>query len=211
MLSAPALNTPPSAASPNPYYDRSQFTRLAVQLLDYFTHDGDEALPGLAIPLANNARFIQGTLIECRIDPAVESWLHNTSVVVNLMIPQLTREEMSAVWQRIGAAPCFGTLSPQQRSWIGLWSAVTRRDAASMLQQANAMLPDALATVGPMHTEYILMCALLGAVVQNDQATAQQLWTRYAPGLYQSYQPILAARLLAAHAYAGAPIPYLPR
>ena len=125
------------------------------------------------------------------------------------MLPQLTREEMSAVWQRVGASPCFGTLSAQQRNWIKLWAAVTRRDAAGMLQQASAMLPEALATVGPLHTEYILLCALLGAVAQSDHATAQQLWVRYAPDLYQAYKPALVARLLAAHAYLGKPIPYL--
>ena len=209
MLSAPAPDRSASSASENPYYHRSQYTRTAVQLLDYFIRDGNEALPGVDIAMANNARFVQAAFIECRIDPATETWLRDTSAVMNLMIPQLTREEMSAVWQRIGAAPCFGTLSPQQRSWLALWSSVTRRDAAGMLQQSTALLPDALATVGPMHTEYLLLCALLGAVVQNDHNTAQHLWARYAPGLYQAYKPALVARLLAAHAYAGAPIPYL--
>jgi len=209
MLSAPAPGISVSSASDNPYYPRNQYTRTAVQLLDYFTHDGDEALPGVDTTMATNARFVRGAFIECRIDPASETWLHDTAAVVNLMIPQLTREEMSQVWQRIGAAPCFGNLSPQQRSWVALWSAVTRRDAAGMLQLSTALLPNALAAVGPTHTEYLLLCALLGAVIQNDHNTAQHLWARYAPALYQSYKPALVARLLAAHAYAGAPIPYL--
>ena len=209
MLSAPAPKIPATSASLSPYYDRSQHTRTAVQLLDFFTRNGDAALPGVETALANNARFVQGAFIDCRINPATETWLKDTSSIVNLMIPQLTREEMSQVWQRIGAAPCFATLSPQQRSWVALWANVTRRDAAGMWRQATALLPDALGTVGPLHTEYLLLCALLGAVVQNDPNAAQQLWTRYAPGLYQVLKPALIARLLAAHAYAGGPIPYL--
>jgi len=209
MLSAPAPNRSASSASENPSYHRSQYTRTAVQLLDYFIRDGNEALPGVDIAMANNARFVQAAFIECRIDPATAAWLHDASAVINLMIPQLTRDEMSQVWQRIGAARCFGSISPQQRSWIALWSAVTRRDPGGMLRQSTALLPDALATVGPTHTEYLLLCALLGAVMQNDRNTAQHLWARYAPGLYQTLKPALVARLLAAHAYAGAPIPYL--
>jgi hypothetical protein len=159
--------------------------------------------------MANNARFFHGAFIECRIDPTNPTWLRSAYAVVNLMVPQLTRNEMSQVWQRVGAAPCFGSLSPQQHRWISLWSTVTRRDPAGMLQQSTALLPDALTTVGPMYTEYLLSCALLGAVAQNDHNTAQHLWASYAPGLYRSYKPALVARLLAAHAYAGAPIPYL--
>ncbi len=210
MLSAPAPKITASTSSNDLYYERSLYTHTAVQLLDYFIRDGDDsALAYVSSDLANNARFVQAAFIECRINPAPETWLREASAVANLMIPQLTREETSQVWQRVGAAPCFGTLSPQQRNWIGLWAAVTRRDAAGMLRQSTALLPNALATVGRIHTEYLLLCALLGAVIQNDLATAQQLWTSYAPAIYQTYKPALIARLLAAHAYAGAPIPYL--
>ena len=210
MLSAPAPKFFASAASNDLYYPRSQYTRTAVQLLDYFRRGGnDTALADVDGTLANNARFVQGAFIDCRIDPARETWLREASAVANLMIPQLTRDELSEVWRRIGAAPCFAALSPLQRSWVGLWSAVSRRDPASMLQLSTALLPNALTTVGTMHTEYLLLCAMLGAVVQNDPNTAQQIWANYAPDLYKTLKPALVARLLAAHAYAGAPIPYL--
>ncbi len=209
MLSAPGPKFPTTSASNDFYYARNQYARTAVQLLDYFTRGGDSALPGVDPTMANNARFVHGAFIDCSINPVAENWLRDTSAVVNLMIPQLTREEMSQVWQRIGAAPCFGNLSPQQRSWVGLWSAVTRRDPIGMLRLSTEMLPEVLTTVGPLHAEYLLLCALVGAVAQNDHHGAQKIWVRYAPGLYQTFKPALVARLLAAHAYAGAPIPYL--
>ncbi|MBI3776617.1 MAG: hypothetical protein HY273_13925 [Gammaproteobacteria bacterium] len=210
MLNPPAPKFSASAASKDYYYSRAQYTRTAVQLLDYFRSGGnDSALAEVDSTLANNARFVQGAFIECRIDPAKDTWLREVSAVANLMIPQLSREEMSEVWQRVGASACFGTLSQQQRSWVGIWAAVSRRDPAGMLKLASALLPNALATVGPMHTEYLLLCALLGTVMQNDYPAAQQLWAQYAPALYQAYKPALVARLLAAHAYNGTPIPYL--
>lgn len=210
MLSAPGPKFPASSASFSPFYARSQYTIDAVQLLDYFTRNGDATLPGVETGLAKNARFVHNAFIECSSNPATETWLRDMSSVVNLMIPQLTREEMSQVWQRIGAAPCFGMLNPQQHRWIALWSSVTRRDPAGMWRHSTALLPTAQASAGPVQTEYLLLCALLGAVVQNDLSAAQQIWARYAPGLYQSFKPSLTARLLAAHAYSGGPIPYLP-
>ncbi len=214
--SIPALEILMSAAPPErgvettifPGYERTVIVSIAERAQRYLL-DGDERmLEGMHPDTVASMRFVRATFIECRGSVNDAAWIQHLANAANLMIPQLSPQQVTQVWQRIGTAPCNTALSPIQHQWLVLWTALTGRDTAAVGQIAKNLLATPT-RYSHMQAEYLLLCALLSDVAAGDAAGARDLWNQYASQLYQNRKPALVARLLAAHAFQGAPVPYL--
>jgi hypothetical protein len=211
MLSARPQTFAHDGVTPYVSLARSAFTNIALNLRDYLGRDRDDMLRGTEPRVVADAQYVREAFIACTRDPRDDGWLPRMTTVANLVIPQLAPADAMEIWRRIVTSPCAPAYSTAQREWLALWIAVTERNAVAMVRHADAMLPAAAQSVGPVHAEYLLLCAMLGRVMQGDGAGAQRVWAQYAPQLYGQRAPALVAHLLAAHAYAAAPIPYLAR
>ncbi len=191
-------------------YERTVIVATAERAQRYLLEGDARLLDGMHPLTVESLRFTRETFLECRGSVASEDWLHHLSNVANLMIPQLPPESVQVVWKRIASAPCGSALSPLQHQWLVLWTALTQRDTVSTGRIADNLLATPT-RYAHMHAEYLLLCSLLGRVASGDDEGARKVWNLYAPQLYVSRPPALVARLLAAHAFQGAPVPFLPQ
>jgi predicted membrane-bound spermidine synthase len=206
------LASPPPARGAQttqfPGYERTVIVMTAERALDYLLGGPDALLLDMHPRTIESLRFVRGTFIECRGSTGSEEWLQHLSTVANLLIPQLSPDAVAQVWQRIGTAPCSATLSSLQHQWLVLWTALTQRDTGAVGRIAGNLLATPT-RYSHMQAEYLLLCALLSRVAGGDMAGAREAWNLYAPQLYQAKSPALVARLLAAHAFQGASVPFL--
>jgi hypothetical protein len=189
-------------------YERTVIVITAERGLRFLLGGGDDLLEGMHPLTVESLRFVRDTFVECRGSIGNEAWLLHLSNAANLMIPQLPPDLVAQVWQRIGSAPCSKGLSPLQHQWLVLWTALTHRDTAAVGRVADNLLATPT-RYSHMQAEYLLLCSLLSRVAGGDPAGAREVWNLYAPQLYQSKSPALVARLLAAHAFPGASVPFL--
>ncbi|MEW6689120.1 MAG: spermine synthase [Pseudomonadota bacterium] len=163
-------------------FERVENTRLARYARDFLLAaraPEPESVPTL---LQKDLEIVKLRLLECREPAERDVWLHSALHVASALNPYLPGAEARAVWERIGAAPCFARLHEFQRRWIALYDAVAARDAARTAQLAALLLatqPD-LRRSG---REYLLMAAMAGYLASGAARQAHTLWSAYAPSI----------------------------
>jgi predicted membrane-bound spermidine synthase len=182
----------------SPFFAKSQMVDAAMALRDYCllgrfdTRHGD--IPSESKELALQLRRI---FYQCGngVDQVGRQMiLYNAAIN---MIPFLRPEELEAVWNKLEAGPCAGSLSVAEKNWMGLFRAVSRRDAKGMVYSAKAIL-DSRQQMPPVAVEFVVASSMLGSLVQGDQAGGKRLWAAYRPFMFKNDKPDMLFRLLVA-------------
>jgi hypothetical protein len=82
------------------------------------------------------------------------------------------------VWSRFERAPCYRGLAPNDQTWVQLFRAVGRHDAAAMAQYADALLA-ANQPLSLRSRQYLLTASLAGNILSGELDRAQSAWDRH--------------------------------
>jgi hypothetical protein len=150
--------------------------------------------------LQKDLELVRLRLLDCREPRELDVWLHSALRVARAINPYLAPDDAGAVWTRIAASPCYGSLHEFQRRWLELHRAVARRDAARMAQLASLLL-------GTQHElrndarEFLLMAGMAGHAASGAREQALELWRMHSAALGKAAgAPVF--RLLRCHAAA---------
>ncbi len=179
-------------------FERIENTRLARYARDVLLAATMPEPQGIPPSLQKDLELLKLRLLECRAPREFDVWLHAMVRVAKAVNPYLPPAEAGAIWQRIGAAPCFRQLHDFQRRWIALAHAVAARDAPGMA----AFAADLLATQAGLsseHREFLLLAGMSGYLGAGAPQPALALWQAQSEKLPRALgKPLL--RLLRCHA-----------
>jgi len=141
----------------------------------------------------------------------LEVWVHSLELLTDIVMPMLSPGELGEIWGAFERHACFARLPGKTQSWLHLQDMINQRNGAEMYARAKAML--AADTYGDDNTRKtrLLATAMLGAIMNTDNAAATELWNTYATsellngyqGIYLTYIAALAGERQMAHEPAG--------
>ena len=123
----------------------------------------------------HSARLVAMWAASCPAAVSFDRLLPSIVTIAEVIDPHLGKEAASEVWKRIEGAPCASRLSPGERRWLELFSAVARRDPAAMSGIGNAIL-EANRGRRDSVTEYAFSATAAGLVCQHRFADANKLF-----------------------------------
>ncbi|HEX4893168.1 MAG TPA: hypothetical protein VFV47_07745, partial [Hyphomicrobiaceae bacterium] len=143
---------------------------------------GDERyLAQVPAGLRSDVRMVRLLAIEC-LDTRRTVPLESLHAVAIALAPFLAPEELRAVWDRLMASNCFARMGERHRTWMALYSAVGRRDAAEMARLAETRLRAGDAG-DEKYKDYLLGSAVTGYLVLGAREKALALWREFAVGV----------------------------
>jgi len=89
---------------------------------------------------ASSLLVIGVSMERCTDQLAQLAWKNAVWRVSALTTPYLGPEELSGLWAKIKATPCYRNASPDQRTWTDLLAVVAERDAPQILQLGTQLL-----------------------------------------------------------------------
>jgi predicted membrane-bound spermidine synthase len=117
------------------------------------------------------------------------------------MVPYLSPRELEAISKKLESGPCAGSLSSDERNWLGLFKALSKRDPGAMVSASTAILESEKRLL-PNAVKILVASGMLGHLMQDDREASLKLWSAYRSSLFKDTQPDLLFRLLAAESSA---------
>ena len=180
----------------------------------WILHDAVLGLPPSVPPVVQrerhqlDAQVVRTWMADCPAVLKFDEVLPSLGALAGAVNARLARDPASAMWQRIGAAPCAKKLAADDRRWLDLFAAIAARDADAMSETGNAILQadpsrrDAL-------SELAYIAALAGNICRGRTEQADKLfetgthaWVR--PNMHG---PELRYLFFLSHAPHGTPAP----
>lgn len=183
----------------SPHFSKTRSAAIAMALRDYYVHgnfsNGLPVIPGDVKKQAIELKRLFSD--ECKTKLGQMDRLFDLYNIANMMIPFLRPAELDAVWKSLESGACAYALTDTEREWIVLLKAVGRRDAKTMADAAKTLLEkERDMPQGPVR--YLVASGMLGYLVKGDKGESLRLWNDYKFKLYETSQPSLLFRLLAA-------------
>jgi predicted membrane-bound spermidine synthase len=182
-------------------FERVEHTRLARYARDFLLAPASPDPRGIPTALQKDLEILKVRLLECRDPQELDVWLHGAVQVARAVNPYLPADEAEAIWARVAAAPCHGSLLEFQRRWIALFRAVAARDAARIAAHASHLL-ETQEELGSDAREYLLSAAMSGFIATGERQRALAAWDEHAGRIPQRLATPLF-RLLRCHAERG--------
>ncbi len=189
----------------NPYFPKTGRTEVAVNFHNFLTQEGQSGESKLPRQLIMYAQMAAPIIRECdtNVDPSF--WLNTLFDNVALAIlPYLSRYELSTIWAYFESESCQNSLTPAQKLWLTLFTAISDKNAANMAKSASALLSSNEGIAGQNLTakrrEYLLAAGMLGYLAMSNNNQAKQLWDEYNQSIYNNAEPEFALELLLSHA-----------
>lgn len=98
--------------------------------------------------------------------------------VLQHVVPDLSIQEVDAIFRELGSGACAASFSPVERQWLTLLRAVGWRDGAGMTSAARKLL-SMEPVMSPPSRHYAVAAGMLGAIAQGDPAGAREIWSRF--------------------------------
>ena len=98
--------------------------------------------------------------------------------VLQYTVPELSIQEVEAIFRELGSGPCAASFPPVERQWLTLLRAVGWRDGAGMASAARRLLSTE-PVLSPQSRHYAVAAGMLGALAQGDPAGAREIWSRF--------------------------------
>jgi spermidine synthase len=114
------------------------------------------------------------------------------------VVPYLRPEELMPVWRWLESQPCGSQLNAAEGEWLALFKAVGSRNSKEMAELAEHLLDRET----PQRTQYLVMVAMLGHLVQGQKPAARELWSRYRAKIAVDPHSRMLFHILAAHSTA---------
>jgi spermidine synthase len=128
-----------------------------------------------ALSREHSTRLVAIWAATCQSGASFDRLLPSIVAIADAINPNLGKEVALGVWKRIEGAPCMGRLSPDDRRWLDLFSAVARRDPAAMSRIGNEIL-EANHGRRDSVTQYAFTATAAGLVCQHRFADANKLF-----------------------------------
>jgi predicted membrane-bound spermidine synthase len=158
--------------------ERVENTRRAWYARNFLVGSPRPVPDAIPTQLQKDLEIAYVRLVECREPRELDVWLHGLLRVARSLNPYLARDDVDAVWARLEASPCYGSLEVHQRRWIALHRAVGRRDAERMAAIAADLL-EGQADLSSEAREYLLMAAMAGNLAGGRRERALELWRKH--------------------------------
>ena len=182
-----------------PWLRRAEHTRQALAGRQYLVDGKLDHLAKVPAALHGDFELTRLLAIEC-VHPRRTVSMDQLHAVAGALIPHLSRDEMSAIWQKLKGAPCYARLGEPERAWIALYIAVSERNAADMARLGEGLLR----RDGAPRRDYLLGAAIVGRLALGERDQAAKLWREFA-GRMVSDQSNMLPELLRGHLYAPPP------
>jgi hypothetical protein len=190
--------TPDPSIESEEYLDKSEHIRRARYARDFLLQSVPPQPLGIPRQLQKDLELARTRLIDCREPEKYDIWLHAVYQLARETNPLLGPEDAAAIWGQFELAPCSASLASEQRTWMALFKAVSRRDAAGMAALAEGLLARS-SDLPSGHRQYLMAAGMTGYLALGEQGKARALWSRY-PGDVAGTAD-LTLRLLNAHAF----------
>ncbi len=160
------------------FFDRIELARRARYARDFYL---DDKLPlPVAIPaeLEKNLELSKMRGLDCIGGETPDIWVHALFTVARTVNSGLPPAEADAIWSRFEQAPCYRRLAAEEQTWVKLFRAVGRRDAAAMARHADDLLGRGR-ELSTAHKQYLLTASLVGNILSAQLDRAQGAWDRH--------------------------------
>jgi hypothetical protein len=192
------------------FLERIELARRARYARDFYL---DEKLPlpvGIPAELEKNLELSKMRGLDCIGGEAPDIWVHALFQVARTVNAALPPAEADAIWSRFERAPCYPRLAADEQTWVKLFRAVGRHDAAAMARHADELLLRGREH-SASHKQYLLTASLVGNILSGELDRAQNAWDQHsaeaARGDLGLDLRLLYAYLAVAKATAPAPRP----
>ncbi len=182
----------------SPLFTKSEAAYTAMALRDYCLQGRfDPRYGDVPAGIRKQAQLLKQTFYACssaqdRREQRIN--LINTAVE---MIPYLRPGEMDAVWKRLEAGPCAGSLSKSERDWIELFKAIGKRDPGKMMADAKVIL-ESEPQMTPNEIKFVVASGMMGCLARGDRGESLRLWSAYRSRMFETGRPDLFFSLLLA-------------
>jgi spermidine synthase len=134
-VSPPQESTVPPSPQSALAYDKAVTRALMVR--HAFT-GGNRSLPDphTAAMLA----LIDMSADRCAEAEGQDEWLSAIQKISDMTIAYLRPGELDALWRRVDASACYRTATDQNKRWIALWQALSRRDPTEIARYGAELL-----------------------------------------------------------------------
>ncbi|MEK6743299.1 MAG: spermidine synthase [Nitrospirota bacterium] len=181
---------------PNQYFSKSQFAYQAAVLRDYFLTGTFRTSYGDIPPEVKlQALRLRAMYADRKYSLGTRDRQVSLFNVFMRMTANLTQGEMTAVWRALDSAPNARSLTAQEKEWVALFKAVSRRDAEEIVRTATAVLRSGSDTPQTV-MKYCVASGMIGHLMQRDSEGARKLWERYRTVMFAADQPDLLFRML---------------
>ncbi len=173
---------------------RDGLVRRAIQIRNAMA-SGD--LNGLDPESARSISRLAMPRERCSSDEGQTEWLTTVKELSDATASYLSREELTQIWHRIDASPCYASLSGEPRVRVDLLAAMGQRDAATMAR-LGALLLASSAGDSPEWVAYLTVATVAACVNIGDLAQGRAVLTAQWPRIHGGDKFGLALRDLAA-------------
>lgn len=162
------------------FLDRIELARRARYARDFYLA-AERPLPlGIPTDLEKNLELSKMRGLDCIDAKSFDVWVQALFQVARTVNAMLDPAEADAIWSRFENAPCFKRLEPDDRTWVALFRAVGRRDAAEMSTYADGLLAQGR-ELSSTHKQFLLRASLAGNITLGELDRAQAAWDRHSP------------------------------
>jgi predicted membrane-bound spermidine synthase len=162
------------------FLERIELARRARYARDFYLAP-ERPLPlGIPADLEKNLELSKMRGLDCIDAKSLDVWVQSLFQVARTVNPVLDPGEADAIWSRFEGAPCFKGLAQDDRTWVALFRAVGRRDAAAMAAHADALLAQGH-ELSSTHKQFLLRASLAGNILTGQLDRAQEAWDRHSP------------------------------
>jgi spermidine synthase len=210
-LPVPFLELLPGAAPRGPTSEPSGNTPLgrAVLLRRAFAIRraiSDGSLNDLDTAVASDLLLIDTGRDRCADTGTQNAWKGAVRHITDFTAAFLSPAELEEIWNRITSSPCYRVATAEQRMWVDLLAAVSRRDAPDTVKFGSELLktqaPTSEADLAYLTTVTAAAYIHMGQIEQAHNLLAEQLSKLDHSGEY--YFPLLNLQALAQAGRPGA-------
>ncbi|MGZ5583769.1 MAG: spermine/spermidine synthase domain-containing protein [Usitatibacter sp.] len=125
--------------------------------------------------LALNARLVRQWSAGCPSELTFDSMLPSLVSTAEASVPYLNPEVAGGLWRFVGQSRCAQALPREQRHWIELFEATSRRDSSAMASLGKTILEGTRGSRNPA-TEFAFFASVTALVCRGDTADARALF-----------------------------------
>jgi predicted membrane-bound spermidine synthase len=180
MLESRKQTLRPLSYDGDDFLERIELARRARYARDFYVAAERPVPIGIPTDLEKNLELSKMRGLDCVEAKSFDVWVQSLFQVARAVNPALEPADADAIWSRFERAPCYKRLERDERTWVALFRAVGRRDAAAMATHADALLAEGRELTAA-HKQFLLRASLAGNIVIGQLDRAQGAWDKHSP------------------------------
>jgi hypothetical protein len=178
MLESRKQTLRPLSYDGDDFLERIELARRARYARDFYVAAERPVPIGIPTDLEKNLELSKMRGLDCIDAKSFDVWVQSLFQVARAVNSALEPADADAIWSRFEGAPCFKRLNRDDRTWVALFRAVGRRDAAAMATHADVLLAQGRELTSS-HKQFLLRASLAGNIVTGQLDRAQGAWDKH--------------------------------